>query len=407
VRPCRFLFVAVAAALAVPLRAAPLMRTLPNGMRVVVSAEAGTGRAAAVLMVRGGDADDPRGADGGVRVLGRLLMQPVNHGAAARWDETAINGATWVATEPDVTAFSAVTTPDGLDAAIRRLSLVIGEPIWNRTLVMRSVREEGEADREEPPDDWRKDFDAWQSRAGLPAPPPLDPRPPDRETLRRLYNLLYTPDRMTLAVVGDISPEAVLAAAARAFTAPASPAARLVSRRARSVVSEPGKPSGNYAFVGVTAPPATAPDAPAVEVLAAALGQGKSSGLFQQLREKEGTGYESGVIYPRRLTDSGLALYALAPDRADAMRDDLLGVWRAAGTAPEGGWDSARARAAHAYAVQHQTARDRAYWLAFWETGGQGASHDAEFMTRLRTVPDAALATAAKRYLAAPPVSVP
>jgi predicted Zn-dependent peptidase len=144
-----------------------------------------------------------------------------------------------------------------------------------------------------------------------------------------------------------------------------------------------------------------------VEVLAAALGLGKTSGLFQQLREREGKGYESGVVYPRRLTDSGLALYALAPGKAAAMRDDLLSIWKSAGTPPKDGWDTARARASHAYAAQHQTARDRAYWLAFWELSGQGASHDAAFAKALRTVPDDALAAAAKRYLTAAPSTVP
>jgi zinc protease len=397
----------VAALAAGPLRAATVVKTLPNGLRVVVSVEKGAGRLGVVLMVRAGDADDPAGASGAARLLGRILMQPLNHGQESRWDAAAFNGSIWETTEPDVTNFSVTTTPEQLDAAVRRLGLIVGEPIWNRTLVMRSVREEGEADREEPPDDWTHDFGVWQAAAGLPSPPPPEPAPPDGDTLERLFKRLYSPDRMALAVAGDVSPDAVAAVAGKYFTAPASPTARFVQRRPRIALPEPGTPTGRYAFVGVKAPPSTAPDAPAVEVLAAALGLGKTSGLFQKLREQDGKGYESGAIYPRRFTDSGIALYSLAPDHAAAMRDDLLSVWRAAGVAPPGGWASSRARAANAYAAQHQTARDRAYWLAFWELSGQGAAHDAAFMSSLRCVPDESLSAATKRYFAAPPVSVP
>jgi predicted Zn-dependent peptidase len=384
-----------------------VVKALPNGLRVVVSREAGSGRMAAVLMVRAGDADDPPGAAGGCRVLGHILTQAENHGAADRWAAASVSGAAWTVTEPDVTTFSITTTPDQAAAAIRRLGLTVGEPIWNRTLVMRSVREEAEADRDAPPDDWSQDFAVWQARAGLPSPARPDAEPPGREALKALYQRLYTPDRMVLAVAGDVGTDAILALAKVAFTAPASPSARFATRRPRPTISEPGEPTGTYAFVGVPAPPATAPDAPAVEVLAAALGLGKTSDLFQQLREREGKGYESGVVYPRRLTDSGVALYARAPGRAAAMRNDLLAVWKSAGAAPKDGWDTARAAAAHAYAAQHQTTRDRAYWLAFWELSGQGANHDAAFLAQLRSVPNTALATAARRYLAQPPTSMP
>jgi zinc protease len=405
VKLCRFFVLAGLAA--APLRAAPVVKPLPNGLRVVVSVENGARRLGMVLMVRAGDADDPPGASGASRLLGRLLMQPLNHGKEAQWDESAFNGSISETTEPDVTSFSITTTPEQADAAVRRLALIIGEPIWNRTLVMRSVREEGEADREEPPDDWSHDFGVWQAKAGLPSPPPPEPAPPDGDVIERLFKRLYSPDRMTLAVAGDVSPDVAAALAEKYFTAPPSPTARFAQRRPRIVLPEPGTPTGRYAFVGVAAPPSTAPDAPAVEVLAAALGVGKTSGLFQQLREQDGKGYESGAVYPRRFTDSGVALYALAPDHAAAMRDDLLTVWRGAGVVPPGGWGPSRARAANAYAAQHQSARDRAYWLAFWELSGQGASHDAAFAASLRSVSDESLAAAAKRYFAAPPVSVP
>lgn len=358
-------------------------------------------------MVLAGDAEDPSNAAGAASVLGRALMQPENHGDSEVWPRAAVSGAEWASIEPDVTTFNITTTPDQISAAILRLSLIVAEPVWNRTLVMRSLQLEAEADREVPPDAWTQDFDVLQARSGLPVSPDTPLNPPDRDALKAFYRRAYTPDRMVLAVVGDVDAAAVTNQAASVFTAPVSPSARFTPRKPRPILSKPDNPTGSYAFVGVQAPPATAKDAAAMEVLAAALGMGKTSNVFEQLREREGKGYESGAVYPRRFTDSVLALYALAPGHAAERRQDLLAVWKLAGKPPKGGWDTARAGAAHAYAAQHQTARDRAYWLAFWELSGQGAAHDAAFATALRTASEESLATAARRYLAATPVSVP
>lgn len=387
--------------------AAPVVRELPNGLRVVVSPEPGSGRVAAVLMVRAGDADDPPGAAGATRILSRLLMTPENHRAPGRFARVEAEGAFWSDAEPDVTTFSIVTTPSRLSAALRLLGLTVEEPAWNNTLTLRSVEREGILDREEAPDDWSHDFAAWQARALLPGPPASDPGPPGREVLQPLFERLYAPHRMVLAVAGDVGADAVYAEAEARFTAPASPAARFEARRARVSLAGQRSPTGRYAFVGYRAPAVTDPLAPAVEVLASALGRGKASRLFRRLRTEVGMGYESGVVYPRRLTESGVALFALAPGAAPAAARELRALWEAVSQPPEGGWDTARARAAHAYAAQRQTARDRAYWLAFWEIAGLGAAHDDAYAGRLRAVPDADLLEAARRYFAGAPVAVP
>lgn len=387
--------------------AAPASATLPNGMRVVVSSEPGSGRAAAVLMVRAGDADDPPGAAGTARMLSRLLMEPANHRAPSRLRLAYSSGLFRSDVEPDVTAFSVVALPDDVAAALRALRLIIEEPTWNSTLTLRSVRREGEFERDDPPGDWQQDFEAWQVKAGIPAPPRPDFAAPDVADLRRTYERRFVPDRMVLAVCGDVSAEGVLAEARQVFDMQAARTLRLEARPPRLAPAALREPTGRYAFAGFPTPPATSDDAPAVEVIVAALGRGKTSSLFRRLREGEGTGYESGMVYPRRMIPSGAAVFALAPDRAHELARDLEALWRDVADIPEGGWRSARVRAAHAFAMQHQTARDRAWWLAFWELAGSGAARDATFGQSILDVTDQDIRRAALRWFSGRPVLLP
>lgn len=387
--------------------AAPVTHTMANGCSIVVSSEPSAGRVAAVLMVRAGDVDDPPSAPGANRVLSRLVMDAANHRAPARFGAAAVDGEMRVDAELDVTSYSIVTVPAQIGGAIRTLAMLAEPPLWNNTTVMRAVAVEGEADRDAPPPQWERAFNAWQAKAGLPVPPPANADPPGREALRALHARLYVSNRFVLAIAGEVDVEATMALAEAVFGALPGEPDRLERRPPRSVSAEPLAGAPDYAFVGYPAPAAAAPDAPAMEVLATALGQGKTSPLFRRLRETEGTGYESGVTYPLRLSASGVALFTRAPGAAAAVRDDLAALWKGAVQAPAGGWDGARLRASLAWDARHQSVRDRAYWLAFWQTAGVGAGYDAEYRARLLTASDAAIVAAGKRWLRGEPVTTP
>ncbi|NMC82552.1 MAG: insulinase family protein, partial [Armatimonadetes bacterium] len=165
------------------------------------------------------------------------------------------------------------------------------------------------------------------------------------------------------------------------------------------------EPTGTYAFSGYKAPPVTDPDAPAVEVLAAAAGTGKTGFLFRYLRETDGAGYESGAVYPKRLGPSVAALLARSPNDARVMRDRLSALWKQTIDGSPEDLRRARLRAVHNHQAQRQTMRDRAYWLAFRETAGVGA--EDEWTTRLAAVTDEQLKACANRWFSGAPAVVP
>jgi predicted Zn-dependent peptidase len=390
----------------IPLHAAPVATSLPNGFHVVASDERGSDRVAVVLMVRAGDADDPADASGAARVLGRILIEAANHRAPSRFAAMNLGGDVRVNTEGDVTTFAAVTTPGQAATAIRLLAAFVEAPVWNNTTVIGAVRRNGEEDREEVPSDWQHDYEAWQSRLGIVVPPSITPDVPPRGALRAMFESLYQAHSMTLAVVGALRGLDVRAEAATCF-GDLPRTADTVPKRRRSSEQAARVPSGLYAFVGYRAPAAAEPSAAAMQVIAAAMGTGKTSALFRTLREAEGAGYESGAVYPRTLGPTGIALFSRAPGKAARVRDELVDIWKNATLDTRSDWGSARARAVQAYAAKHQTARDRAYWLAFWETAGKGAVYDTTYPEAMRKVTDEELQAAATRWLSGPPTAIP
>lgn len=390
--------------------AAPVSRVLSNGLTVVASPESGSGRVAAVLMVRtGGEGTSPETLTQN-QLLARLLMRDSVHRAPGRFDNASVDGMTWSEAETDVTTFSVVTVPDQMPASLRLLNLVLEPPPWDSSAVRSAVKREAAFGRQSVPIGWDADFLAWQQRAGVPVPPNEHPSDPDLSTLRDLHARLYVPNRMVLAVVGDVEASLVFSEAGRVFRKLSPRISPRIPMAAPEKIADTGMPypaTGTYAFAGYAAPAVTHLDAPALEVVAASLGRGKTSILFQRLRREAGTGYESGVVYPRRLGPSGVALFSRAPGSASRVAQELAAYWTEGREAPPGGWDLARAAAAHAYESQHQTARDRAYWLAFWETAGEGASFDRKYTARLRSVTDEAISEAIRTWINGPPKTLP
>ncbi len=386
--------------------APPVKKVLNNGLTVLVSPEPGSGRVSAVLMVRAGDVDDPPGVPGANRLLASLLVNSAAHRGPDRFAVFAVDGSVWSAAETDVTTYSAVTTPDQMDTALRLLNVVLEPPPWNTGDVARAVRREADSDADEQPTDYEHDLAVLESRLGNTVSAMLSSsRGPSPDELRRVHARLYTANRMTLAVVGDVTASEVFAGAGRAFRK-IEPDYDKDGNRERFALRLPRmEPTGTYAFSGYKAPPVTDPDAPAVEILSAAAGTGKTGFLFRYLRETDGTGYESGAVYPKRLGPSVAALFARAPGDTAGVRDRLSALWKQTVDGSPEDLGRARLRAVHNHQAQRQTMRDRAYWLAFWETAGVGA--EDEWTTRLAAVTDERLKACANRWFSGASTVVP
>lgn len=152
-----------------------------------------------------------------------------------------------------------------------------------------------------------------------------------RDDLCAYYREQYSPDNLFLVVVGDVDAEAVLeAVAARLGT---------LERRPRRLAGLPEEPVQlgcrdeeipfptdlHRTRIGWRIPEATHPDVPALDLVAAMLGHGRSSRLYRAVREEKGLAHSVGAYaYAPSFPGQFVAVLNAEPDRAAAAEEALF-----------------------------------------------------------------------------------
>ena len=235
-----------------------------------------------------------------------------------------------------------------------------------------------------------------------------------REDLLAHYRAVYEPDRMVLAVSGQIERQRVIKAAER-----------LLGRMARSApdgrVTPPvGEPSGGrrvlprpaqqaQVLVGYLGPGLSDPLYPAVRVLAAALGGGMAGRLFVELRDQRGLAYSTGVLTTYRTGAAFFVAYlGTAPASASASEEGILRELERVRESPISADELARAKAyIRGQLVMDRRTNGRAVWyLAFFETIGAGWDYPDRYGRAIDAVTVEDVARAAEQYLKRPSIVV-
>lgn len=229
----------------------------------------------------------------------------------------------------------------------------------------------------------------------------------DADAIVAAYQAFYRPERMTLAVSGQVSAAEVVAEAERLFGGmaaggmvadPPIPAPRPVARRL--VVEQPAQQT--QIVVGALAPSLDHADHAAVKVLATVLGGGMAGRLFVELRDKSALAYTATAFYDPVREPGVLALYlGAAPANAaraeEALRREIARVQREAVPAEE----LARAKGylLGKYAMDRRTNERQTWYLNFYEVEGVGQQYPARYRRAVEAVTSADVQRVAKTYL--------
>jgi predicted Zn-dependent peptidase len=158
-----------------------------------------------------------------------------------------------------------------------------------------------------------------------------------RDELVKYHTTWFAPNNATLAIVGDVQPEAILAQVEKAFAAWAKkdvpaltfPAPPKITGLTIHLVDRPGSVQSNI-VVAQPGPARSNPDTPELNVVNATLGGGFSGRLFQNLRERHGWTY--GAYSAFDLLRHGGDFSASAETRnevtAPAIRETLKEIQR-------------------------------------------------------------------------------
>ncbi len=226
-----------------------------------------------------------------------------------------------------------------------------------------------------------------------------------REQLLAFYRRHYVPEAFTLVVVGAVDPRQILAVARRTFGhLPRSGIVRLPvtaaaePRATRLDLTRPGA----HAYVGMAwpAPRLDHADTPAMEILVAVLGQGRSSRLIRALRERLEIVNSVSAGYAA-LESAGLVTVAAQLDPANVTRAEQAVLAEIRRLRNEGVAEDERVRAVTAVEAQREfqveTAEGRASILGHADTVWTIQAERA-YLDRLRAVTRPQLQAAARRY---------
>jgi zinc protease len=231
-----------------------------------------------------------------------------------------------------------------------------------------------------------------------------------REALVEHYRRVYRPDRLVLAVSGDVPRERVVRHATRLFgklprraPAPAPPPTEPQTSGARRVVVRPAQQA--QVLVGYLGPRILDPDYAATKVLVAVIGGGTAGRLFQQIRERHGLAYSVGVLNASRVGRSALVSH-LGTEVAniDAAEAGVGGELARIRSEPPSDDELARAKAyvLGVMAMDRRTNARQAWYLAFFELAGAGWDFPDRYARAVEAVTPADVMSAAKRYLERP-----
>jgi predicted Zn-dependent peptidase len=221
------------------------------------------------------------------------------------------------------------------------------------------------------------------------------------------YRAFYRPERLVLAVSGQVSAAEVLAEARRLFgvmpagTAVAEPTIPPPAAAARRVaVEQPAQQA--QILVGALAPPMDHADHAAVKVLSTILGGGMAGRLFVELRDKRGLAYTASAYYDPVREPGALVLYlGTAPENAQRA-EEALAAEVARVRAERVGEDELRRARGYLlgrYAMDRRTNERQAWYVAFYELQRVGADFPERYRRAVEAVTAADVQRVAQRYL--------
>jgi len=411
-----------------PASAEPVKRILSNGMVIVVSYEPSARVVALEAFLKVGvwaEPEDKRGI--GLLVSRALFGSTANETMQTLSQEIErVGGQIRAFWQPDYTQISISTVAEAFDDAAWLLAEGIKNAQFEPEVVERAKREalaEAQAERAVK---FRTTFMTLRTMLYPPNHPyayPFagDPRAIERATaedLQEFHRRFYTPDNLVIVVVGNVPAERVLEKLTTLF---GSWEARSAMRRPnlaisplRESVSRVREQPGNTAYImaGYAVPGIASAEYPALVVLDALLGRGKSSRIFTSLRDASGIGYEIGSFYPPLMGGSCLLGFVeIAPYRINAsgipvlIVDDvqkaLVQQMQSVRSSPPDVQEIERAKKLiiGTYALRHQRVRDRAYFLGWYEAMGLGYTFDRQFADRIEAVKREDVLRVADRYL--------
>ena len=233
--------------------------------------------------------------------------------------------------------------------------------------------------------------------------------------LLNYHQTYFRPDNLVISIAGNVTQEDAIALVQEYFgdwSAPdyplADPILPVVSPNP-SRMATPQDTQQAIIMLGYLTAPVKHPDYIPLKLINTYLGNGLSSRLFVELREKQGLAYEVSGFYPTRVDTSQFVVYmGTAPGNVAIALDGLRReVDRLAEVElPEAELQAAKNKLLGQYALGKQTNAQIAQLYGWYEILGLGIDFDMEFQQAIAAVDAAMAQTVAQHYFIEPYISL-
>jgi zinc protease len=232
----------------------------------------------------------------------------------------------------------------------------------------------------------------------------------DHAAILAWYRRFYRPERMKLAVSGQVKAAEVIAEVRKLFGAPAAgsgvadaPIPPPTSAGRRITIEQPAQQA--QIVVAGLAPRISDRDHAAVKVLANVLGGGMAGRLFAELRDKQALAYTASAYYDPVREPGAIILYLGTAPENTARAEAALGKEIERIRSEQVGADElARAKGylLGGYTMDRRTNGRLAWYLTFYEIEGVSQKFPDEYRRAVEAVTPADVLRVARTYLANP-----
>lgn len=236
-----------------------------------------------------------------------------------------------------------------------------------------------------------------------------------KEDLQEFHQTHFRPDNIVISLAGRVTTQSAIAMVEEVFGDWQKPATPLPTLNFPALTSAPyptmtpKQTQQSIVMLGYLAPAVREADYTALKLLSTYLGNGLSSRLFVELREKRGLAYDVSAFYPTRQDVAQFVVYmGTAPENTAIARAglqtevDLL----CSAELSESALQTAKNKLLGQYALGKQTNAQIAQVYGWYESIGLGIEFDTQFQQQVADVTTEDTLRAANRYFTSPYISI-
>ncbi len=383
---------------------------LEKGVKLILKETKGKGIVSGVVFIKSGTHGEEKR---GLTNLTALLLTKgtksySSYQIASTFED--YGGSVYASASDDYVEIGFSTKLEGLREGLLVIRSMLTEPSFSHEDVQRekqnllqAIRSRRESGQELAVDALRRLTYKGSNYEVVPLGLEEDVKSISREDIVRRWKQILRSKNVVVSLVGDFKTEEVLPMLKEVFSEipegeyAINPVEIPMERDLLDRVKRPG--SQATVMCAFDAPDFKGEEYFAFKVLDAVLGDGMTSKLFKELREKRGYAYAVYSTYPTRLSSPRLITYiGTSPEKKEDALRDMVSLVKEVQITPED-VELAKNKIVGDFLLSRQTRSRQAFYLGFFEVMGFGWKMDGQYTDRIRAVSFEEVQKVREKYL--------